>query len=137
MKKICKDTTFSPQLLPVEALYLNRTAAQTAFGTLPQPVKHFVLKKKSKAAALKTELMQKCKLCFSIVLTVLRLWKSYSIPFPTPSVTVLFFVASDAAILLKTKGGAISSVVPIRPRNLAKKFDNNGNTVCLLLKKSY
>ncbi|XP_042897655.1 negative elongation factor A isoform X4 [Parasteatoda tepidariorum] len=46
-------------MLPLECLYLNRTALASVVGQLPQPVKHFALKQKPKSATLRAELLQK------------------------------------------------------------------------------
>lgn len=48
-------------MLPLECLYLNRTALASVVGQLPQPTKHFALKQKPKSATLRAELLQKCK----------------------------------------------------------------------------
>ncbi|XP_055925407.1 negative elongation factor A-like [Argiope bruennichi] len=46
-------------MLPMECLYLNRTALTSVVGQLPQPAKHFTLKQKPKSATLRAELLQK------------------------------------------------------------------------------
>ncbi|XP_014242077.1 negative elongation factor A [Cimex lectularius] len=46
-------------LLPLECHYLNKSALNNLVGQLPQPTKHFTLKRKPKSAALRAELMQK------------------------------------------------------------------------------
>ncbi|GFT31752.1 negative elongation factor A [Nephila pilipes] len=46
-------------MLPMECLYLNRTALSSVVGQLPQPTKHFTLKQKPKSATLRAELLQK------------------------------------------------------------------------------
>uniref|UniRef100_T1HWI8 HDAg domain-containing protein n=1 Tax=Rhodnius prolixus TaxID=13249 RepID=T1HWI8_RHOPR len=46
-------------LLPLECHYLNKSALNNIVDQLPQPVKHFTLKRKPKSAALRAELMQK------------------------------------------------------------------------------
>ncbi|KAK9501517.1 hypothetical protein O3M35_012227 [Rhynocoris fuscipes] len=46
-------------LLPLECHYLNKSALNSIVDQLPQPVKHFTLKRKPKSAALRAELMQK------------------------------------------------------------------------------
>ncbi|KAL3254056.1 hypothetical protein MRX96_054347 [Rhipicephalus microplus] len=46
-------------ILPLECLYLNKHALTALVGQLPQPVKHFALKRKPKSAALRAELLQK------------------------------------------------------------------------------
>lgn len=48
-------------MLPLECLFLSRTALMSVAGTQPQPVKHFALKRKPKSAALRAELLQKCE----------------------------------------------------------------------------
>ena len=47
-------------ILPLECLYLNKNALAASVGQLPQPVKHFTLKRKPKSATLRAELLQKC-----------------------------------------------------------------------------
>jgi len=49
------------QMAPLECSYLSRNAQLSITGQVPQPVKHFALKRKSKSAALRAELLQKCK----------------------------------------------------------------------------
>ena len=51
----------SVRMLPMECQFLNKTALVAATGPLPQPVKHFALKRKPKSAILRAELLQKCK----------------------------------------------------------------------------
>ncbi|ODM93080.1 Negative elongation factor A [Orchesella cincta] len=46
-------------LLPLECHYLNKNALQSVVGTQKQPVKHFTIKRKSKSANLRAELLQK------------------------------------------------------------------------------
>ncbi|XP_064480637.1 negative elongation factor A-like isoform X3 [Ornithodoros turicata] len=46
-------------ILPLECMYLNKHALTALVGQLPQPVKHFALKRKPKSAALRAELLQK------------------------------------------------------------------------------
>ncbi|KAH7969569.1 hypothetical protein HPB52_019612 [Rhipicephalus sanguineus] len=48
-------------ILPLECLYLNKHALTALVGQLPQPVKHFALKRKPKSAALRAELLQNRK----------------------------------------------------------------------------
>lgn len=62
---IKKATDFT--VLPMECQYLNKTALLTITGQQPQPLKHFALKRKPKSAALRAELLQKCKLKRSIM----------------------------------------------------------------------
>ncbi|CAG2117289.1 unnamed protein product, partial [Medioppia subpectinata] len=47
-------------ILPLECLYLNKSALTATVGQLAQPVKHFALKRKPKSATLRAELLQKC-----------------------------------------------------------------------------
>lgn len=56
-----KKTTES-RMLPMECQFLNRNALVSVAGQQPQPIKHFALKRKPKSAALRVELLQKCKL---------------------------------------------------------------------------
>jgi len=51
-------------ILPIESLYLNKNALSSQIGSMPQPVKHFTLKRKPKSAVLRAELLQKCKFDF-------------------------------------------------------------------------
>lgn len=46
-------------ILPLECLYVNRPVFQSCYGSLPQPEKHFTLRRKAKSAALRAELLQK------------------------------------------------------------------------------
>ncbi|XP_054168466.1 negative elongation factor A-like [Oppia nitens] len=46
-------------ILPMECLYMNKSALTAAAGQLAQPVKHFALKRKPKSATLRAELLQK------------------------------------------------------------------------------
>jgi len=48
-------------MLPLECPYLSRNAMQSIAGQQPLPVKHFALKRKPKSAALRADLLQKCK----------------------------------------------------------------------------
>lgn len=45
----------------MECLHLGKNAMMSVAGHVPQPVKHFALKRKPKSAALRAELLQKCK----------------------------------------------------------------------------
>ena len=51
---------------PMECLYLGKSAAAHVAGSTPVPSRHFALKRKPKSAALRVELMQKCKKQYSI-----------------------------------------------------------------------
>lgn len=46
-------------ILPLECLYLNKNALAATAGSVPAPSRHFTLKRKSKSAALRAELLQK------------------------------------------------------------------------------
>ena len=48
--------------LPLECQYVNKTALQSLVGNLPPVKRHFSLLKRPKSAALRTELLHKCKL---------------------------------------------------------------------------
>ena len=48
-------------MLPLECSYLSRSAMVAAVGQQNPPPKHFALKRKPKSAALRAELLQKCK----------------------------------------------------------------------------
>ncbi|XP_054712532.1 negative elongation factor A-like [Uloborus diversus] len=58
LKKIVRKHS-DQVMLPLECLYLNRTALTSVVGQLPQPIKHFALKQKPKSATLRAELLQK------------------------------------------------------------------------------
>ena len=46
---------------PLECLYLGKSAANHVAGSTPAPSRHFALKRRPKSAALRVELLQKCK----------------------------------------------------------------------------
>jgi len=48
-------------MLPLECPYLSRNAMASVTGQQQQQVKHFALKRKPKSAALRAEILQKCK----------------------------------------------------------------------------
>lgn len=52
-------------LLPLECLYLNRTALVAMVGPQPPLPKHFTLRRKPKSAALRAELTQKGTVIFA------------------------------------------------------------------------
>nr|CAG4651957.1 EOG090X08WB [Triops cancriformis] len=58
LRKLVKKQSESG-MLPLECVYLNKTALYTVVGQQPQPPKHFTLKRKPKSAALRAELLQK------------------------------------------------------------------------------
>ncbi|XP_022345099.1 negative elongation factor A-like [Crassostrea virginica] len=58
LSKVVKKCA-SVRMLPMECQFLNKTALVAATGPLPQPVKHFALKRKPKSAILRAELLQK------------------------------------------------------------------------------
>ena len=45
----------------MECLHLGKNAMMSVAGHVPQQIKHFALKRKPKSAALRAELLQKCK----------------------------------------------------------------------------
>lgn len=53
-------------LLPLECLYLNRTALVAMVGPQPPLPKHFTLRRKPKSAALRAELTQKGTSIFAL-----------------------------------------------------------------------
>ncbi len=59
VKRALKRSDQSEAVLPLECHYLNKNAFITAVGHMPQTAKHFTLKRKPKAAALKAELINK------------------------------------------------------------------------------
>lgn len=58
LKKVVKKNA-DTRMLPIECQFLNKTALLSVAGQLPQPVKHFALKRKPKSATLRAELLQK------------------------------------------------------------------------------
>nr|CAG4644091.1 EOG090X08WB [Lepidurus arcticus] len=58
LRKLVKKQSESG-MLPLECVYLNKTALYTVVGQQPQPPKHFTLKRKPKSASLRAELLQK------------------------------------------------------------------------------
>ena len=48
-------------MLPIECLYLNKNAFISVVGHQPQHVKHFTLKRKPKAAAVRVDLLNKAR----------------------------------------------------------------------------
>jgi negative elongation factor A len=58
-KTMKKHGDMNDTVLPLECHYLNKNAFISVVGHQPQPMKHFSLKRKPKAAALKAELMQR------------------------------------------------------------------------------
>lgn len=64
----------SVRMLPMECQFLNKTALVSATGPLPQPVKHFALKRKPKSAILRAELLQKCKCLLNVQISTLFHW---------------------------------------------------------------
>ena len=58
LKKIVKKHA-DKSILPLECLYLNKNALTSQVGAIPAPAKHFTLKRKSKSAALRAELLAK------------------------------------------------------------------------------
>lgn len=58
LRKIVKKHA-DKNILPLECLYLNRNALTSQVGSVPVPTKHFTLKRKSKSAALRAELLAK------------------------------------------------------------------------------
>ena len=58
-KGLKKNAEKQHLVLPLECLYLNKNAFLSVVGSQPQNVKHFQLRRKPKAAALKAELSSK------------------------------------------------------------------------------
>merc|ERR1712168_854261 len=58
-KTLKKHGDQTDSVLPLECHFLNKNAFISVVGHQPQPAKHFSLKRKPKAAALKADLMQK------------------------------------------------------------------------------
>ena len=63
--------TDSNSLLPLECQFLNKNALNQLVGMQAPPIKHFALKRKPKSAALRAELLQKCK-PLSLVMSYLQ-----------------------------------------------------------------
>eukprot|EP00095_Tigriopus_kingsejongensis_P012407 maker-scaffold755_size101758-snap-gene-0.26 protein:Tk12407 transcript:maker-scaffold755_size101758-snap-gene-0.26-mRNA-1 annotation:"negative elongation factor" len=59
LKKVLKKSDQSDTVLPIECHFLNKNAFISLVGHQPQTTKHFALKRKPKAAALKAELLNK------------------------------------------------------------------------------
>ncbi len=59
LKKALRKSDQSESVLPLECHFLNKNAFISAVGHMPQTQKHFTLKRKPKAAALKAELIHK------------------------------------------------------------------------------
>jgi len=75
-KTLKKQGEQSDSVLPLECHFLNKNAFISVVGHQPQPSKHFSLKRKPKAAALKADLMQRAQEAASKV-------KSQTNSFPT------------------------------------------------------
>ena len=58
-KGLKKNAEKQHLVLPLECHYLNKNAFLSVVGSQPQNVKHFTLRRKPKAAALKAEMMNK------------------------------------------------------------------------------
>lgn len=56
-----KDVSKRSTVFPYETEFLNRNALNALYDTIPQPEKHFALKRKPKSAAIRAELIEKCK----------------------------------------------------------------------------
>ena len=115
-------------MLPLECAYLSKNAMLAVAGQAPQTVKHFALKRKPKSAALRAELLHKCKiynhsLLFhnKVVYFSVLLWIKFNF---TYNVCMLFNCsATEAANNLKRTGG---HVLPIKVRSFAKRMDDSG-----------
>lgn len=59
LKNTLDDIEIDCAMLPLECLYLNKTAMTSLFGPQPLPEKHFTLIRKPKSAAIRAELMQR------------------------------------------------------------------------------
>lgn len=59
LKTILDDLEIDCAMLPLECLYLNKSAMTALFGPQPLPEKHFTLIRKPKSAAIRAELMQR------------------------------------------------------------------------------
>ncbi|CAG0888515.1 unnamed protein product [Darwinula stevensoni] len=59
IRKIVREKSSGTNLIPKEAKFLNKNVVISLFGAPPQPVRHFQLKRKPKAAALRVELLSK------------------------------------------------------------------------------
>ena len=61
LRKALKKCDQNDSVLPIECHYLNKNAFISVVGHQPQQTKHFTLKRKPKAAALKVELLNKAQ----------------------------------------------------------------------------
>lgn len=59
LKNTLDEIEIDCAMLPLECLYLNKTAMTSLFGPQPLPEKHFTLIRKPKSAAIRAELMQR------------------------------------------------------------------------------
>ncbi|CAG0894145.1 unnamed protein product [Cyprideis torosa] len=59
IRDVVSSTADSTDLTPLDAVFLNHTSLNAAYGPAKSPQKHFSLKKKTKASQLKTELIAK------------------------------------------------------------------------------
>jgi len=57
VKKQAKEIS---QVLPLDAAFVNKSAVQSTWAPLAFQVKHFTLKRRTKAAVQRVELLQKC-----------------------------------------------------------------------------
>ena len=63
----------SASMLPLECQYLNKSSLTAVAGHIPDYTKHFTVKRKPKSAALRADIIHKCKLLVSVLLTVVTL----------------------------------------------------------------
>ena len=62
-KALKKSSDRRDIVLPLECHYLNKNAFLSVVGHQPQTTKHFSLRRKPKAAALRAELLNKSQVC--------------------------------------------------------------------------
>ena len=51
----------SSGMLPLECQYLNKSSLNAIAGHIPESTKHFTVKRKPKSAALRADIIHKCK----------------------------------------------------------------------------
>ena len=97
LKKVLKKSVQSDTVLPLECHFLNKNAFISVVGHQPQNVKHFALKRKPKAAALRADLIQKSQEAAN------KVKSSSSGSFPIRKSTMPRKMTADAAMSLKNR----------------------------------
>ena len=104
---------------PMECLYLGKSAAAHVAGSAPAPSRHFALKRKPKSAALRVELLQKCKR--------LRTSNGSFMYYNCWTVVLSGHPASEAANNMRKTGS--NSSLPVKFRSFAKKMDDKSENI--------